>query len=146
MDGIAAMPAGGLTDYLSVVREFIGNYASRGVVIILSDFLDDAGCDRALGYLADFGHELMLLQVWSDEDRTPPWVGELDLRDSETGVALKLDVDEIARDRYTRAFDEYSSELERLALRSGGRYAGIATSRPLEEVIFGDLIRMRGVA
>jgi uncharacterized protein (DUF58 family) len=146
MDGIAAMPAGGRTDYLSIVRKFIGNYASRGVVIILSDFLDDAGCERALGYLSDFGHELMLLQIWSDEDRTPPWTGELDLRDAETGTALKLDVDDLARERYTHSFDEYCSELQRLALRSGGRYAGIATSQALETVIFGDLIRMRGVA
>ncbi|HLI82565.1 MAG TPA: DUF58 domain-containing protein [Bryobacteraceae bacterium] len=146
MDGIAGMAEGGRTDYLCVVREFIGNYASRGVVIIISDFLDDAGCDRALGYLADFGHELMLLQVWSEEDRTPPWTGELDLRDAETGATLRLDVDEGARERYTRAFDEYCSELQRLALRSGGRYAGIATSQPLESAIFGDLVRMRGVA
>jgi uncharacterized protein (DUF58 family) len=146
MDGISAMAAGGRTDYLRVVREFISDYASRGVVIILSDFLDDSGCDKALGYLSDFGHELMLLQIWSDEDRTPPWMGELDLRDAETDAALKLDVDEVARERYTRAFDEYCYELQRLALRSGGRYAGIATSQPLESVIFGDLIRMRGVA
>lgn len=146
MDGIAGMPSGGVTDYLAVVREFIGNYTSRGVVIIISDFLDDSGCDKALGYLSDFGHELMLLQIWSEEDRTPPWTGELDLRDAETGTALKLDVDEDARERYTRAFDEYCSELQRLALRSGGRYAGIATSQPLESVIFGDLMRMRGVA
>jgi uncharacterized protein (DUF58 family) len=146
MDGIAAMAAGGRTDYLRVVREFISDYASRGVVIILSDFLDDSGCDKALGYLSDFGHELMLLQIWSDEDRTPPWMGELDLHDAETGAALKLDVDEVAREQYTRAFDEYCYELQRLALRSGGRYAGIATSQPLESVIFGDLIRMRGVA
>jgi uncharacterized protein (DUF58 family) len=146
MDGIAAMPAGGRTDYLAIVREFITNYPARGVAIIISDFLDDAGCEKALGYLSDFGHELMLLQIWSDEDRTPPWVGELDLRDAETGAALKLDMDEVARERYTRAFDEYCLELQRLALRSGGRYAGIATSQPLEAVIFGELIRMRGVA
>jgi hypothetical protein len=88
----------------------------------------------------------MLLQIWSDEDRTPPWVGELDLRDAETGAALKLDMDEVARERYTSAFDDYCLELQRLALRSGGRYAGIATSQPLEGVIFGELIRMRGVA
>jgi uncharacterized protein (DUF58 family) len=150
MDGIAAMPAGGCTDYMAVVREFITDYPARGVVIILSDFLDEApsgpSCDKALGYLADFGHELMLLQIWSDEDRTPPWLGELDLREAETGAALKLDVDEEARERYTRAFDEYSREMQRLALRSGGRYAGIATSQPLESVIFGDLVRMRGIA
>ena len=55
-------------------------------------------------------------------------------------------MDEIARERYTSAFDEYCRELERLALRSGGRYAGIATSQPLEAVIFGELIRMQGIA
>jgi uncharacterized protein (DUF58 family) len=146
MEGIAAIQPGGRTDYLAVMREFIGDYPQRGVVIIISDFLDDQGCDKALGYLTDFGHELMLLQIWADEDRTPPWMGELDLRDAETGAGLKLDVDEEARARYTRSFDGYSAELERLALRSSGRYAGIATSQPLESVIFGDLIRMRGIA
>jgi uncharacterized protein (DUF58 family) len=146
MDGLAAIEPGGRTDYLAVMREFIGDYPQRGVVIIISDFLDDQGCDKALGYLTDFGHELMLLQIWADEDRTPPWLGELDLRDAETGATLKLDVDEEARERYTRSFDEYSQDLERLALRSSGRYAGIATSQPLETVIFGDLIRMRGIA
>jgi uncharacterized protein (DUF58 family) len=146
MDSIQAIESGGRTDYLAVTREFITNYEQRGVVIIISDFLDDQGCDKALGYLADFGHEMMLLQIWADEDRTPPWMGELDLRDAETGNTLKLDVDEEARARYTLSFDEYADQLERLALRSSGRYAGIATSQPLEAVIFGDLIRMRGIA
>ncbi|PWU07795.1 MAG: hypothetical protein C5B51_09050 [Terriglobia bacterium] len=146
MDGIAGMTPGGRTDYLKVVREVISSYAQRGVLIIISDFLDDNGCEKALAYLADFGHELMLLHIWADEDRTPPWLGELDLRDSESGAAMKLDIDEQARSRYTLAFDEYCMELQRLALRSGGRYAGIATSQPLESVIFGDLIRVRGIA
>jgi uncharacterized protein (DUF58 family) len=146
MDGIAAIPAGGRTSYLAVVREFITTYPQRGLAIVVSDFLDDAGCEKALTYLADFGHELMLLQIWADEDRTPPWLGELDLRDAETGAKLRLDVDEEARTRYTLAFDEYCAGLQRLALRSGGRYAGIATSQPLDGVIFGDLIRMRGIA
>jgi hypothetical protein len=33
-----------------------------------------------------------------------------------------------------------------MAHRSGGRYAGVATSQPLESVIFGDLIRMGAIA
>jgi uncharacterized protein (DUF58 family) len=146
MDGISALKPGGATDYLSMVREFIGSYSQRGLVIILSDFLDDNGCERALQYLSDFGHELMLLQIWADEDRVPPWVGELDLRDAENGAALKLDFDEDARQRYTRAFDDYSAVLQNIAMRGGGRYAGIATSQPLEAVIFGELIRVRGIA
>jgi uncharacterized protein (DUF58 family) len=146
MDGIAALTPGGATDYLAVTREFIGSYAQRGLVIIISDFLDDNGCERALQYLCDFGHELMLLQVWTEEDRRPPWTGELELKDAETGAGLKLDFDDAARERYTRAFDEYSSTIQHLAIRSNGRYAGISTAQPLESVVFGELIRVQGIA
>ena len=128
------------------MREFIGAYSQRGLVIVISDFLDDGNCERALQYLTDYGHELMLLQIWADEDRMPPWTGELELRDAETGAGMKLDFDDDARQRYTRAFDEYSAALQTTALRSGGRYAGVATSQSLESVIFGDLIRVRGIA
>ncbi|HXS96830.1 MAG TPA: DUF58 domain-containing protein [Candidatus Limnocylindrales bacterium] len=145
-DGLSAMQSQGQTDYLSMVREFCGAYSQRGLVIVISDFLDDRGCEKALQYLADFGHELMLLQVWADEDRTPPWVGELELRDAETGRTLKLDFDAAARERYTRAFDEFSSGIQTIALRSGGRYAGVSCSQPLESVIFGELIKVRGIA
>jgi uncharacterized protein (DUF58 family) len=146
MNSIAALPSGGATDYLGVTREFISSYSQRGLIIVISDFLDDKGCERALQYLTDFGHELMLLHLWTDEDRRPPWTGELELRDAETGASLKLDFDDQARERYTRSFDEYCSTLQNLANRSGGRYAGIATSLPLENVVFGDLIRMKGIA
>jgi uncharacterized protein (DUF58 family) len=146
MDALASLEPGGRTSYLAVVRDFMGAYSQRGLVIVVSDFLDDNGCERALQYLADFGHELMLLQIWAEEDRTPPWTGELDLRDAETGAALNLDFDEAARQKYTQAFDEYCSGIETMAMRSGGRYAGIATSQSLESVLFGELIRVRGIA
>jgi uncharacterized protein (DUF58 family) len=132
MDALTALTASGATDYLSMVREFIGTYSQRGLVIIISDFLDDNGCERALQYLSDFGHELMLVQVWTDEDRRPPWTGELELRDAETGAGLKLDFDDAARERYTRSFDEYCSMIQTLAMRSGGRYVGVASSQSLE--------------
>lgn len=146
MDGLAAMKPGGTTDYMAVVREFIGSYSQRGLLIVISDFLDDKGCERAIQYLGDYGHELMLLQLWAEEDRVPPWTGELDLQDAETGATLKLDFDEQARQRYTLAFDEYNSAIQALAVRSGGRYAGISTSQPLESIVFGELIRIRGIA
>jgi hypothetical protein len=146
MDGISVMTSGGSTDYLAAIREFISSYSQRGLVIVISDFLDDAGCERALQYLADYGHELMLLQIWADEDRTPPWTGELELRDAESGAALKLDFDDQARIRYTHSFDEYAATIQTMAQRSGGRYAGISTSQPIESVIFGDLVRMKGIA
>jgi len=136
----------GSTNFLKVVKQFLNEYPQRGLVIVISDFLDESGCEKALQYLADYGHELMLLQVWADEDRTPPWTGELELRDAETGNGCKLDFDDEARRRYTHAFDEYAATIQTMAHRSGGRYAGVATSQSLESVVFGDLVRARGVA
>ena len=81
------------------------------MVIVISDFLDDQGCEKPLQYLADFGHELLLIQVWAEEDRTPPWMGELELADAESGERIKMQVDEGARERYTAAFDRYAKAL-----------------------------------
>ncbi|MGA2132004.1 MAG: DUF58 domain-containing protein [Bryobacteraceae bacterium] len=146
LDSLAAMRADGPTDFLGVLREFVSRYSQRGVVIVISDFLDDQACERALQHLADFGHELMLLQVWSEEDRVPPWDGELELQDAETGGRLKVQVDAGARARYTQAFEDYARGIQKLALRNGGRYAGVSTSQPVEDVIFGPIISARGVA
>jgi len=43
--------------------------------------------------------------------------------------------------RYAEAFDRYSGNLEDLALRSSGRYAGLSTSIPIDEAIFTALDR-----
>lgn len=85
------------------------------------------------------------MHVWADEDRTPPWLGELELADAETGRRIKMQVDEAARERYTASFDQYAKSLEQLALRNAGRYVGVCTSMPLEEVVFGSLVRARGL-
>ena len=146
MDYLSDLRPRGRTDYLAVVRQFLTTYTQRGLLIVISDFLDDSGCDKPLQYLADFGHELLLLQVWADEDRQPPWQGELDLVDAETAAQRRLQVDPGALERYTAAFDEHAAALEQLAARNRGRYVGVPASMPLDEVIFGPLMRVRGIA
>lgn len=145
MDYFGRLETKGRTSFYQTVRDFISNYAQRGLLVVISDFLDDEGCEKALQYLADFGHELLLIQVWSEEDRLPPWTGELELRDAESGSQVKLQIDDIARERYTAAFDRYAEALEKIAVSNGGRYVGVSTTMALEEVIFGSLVRAKGV-
>jgi hypothetical protein len=140
------LEAKGRTNYLDATRQFIGEYSQRGVLIIISDFLDDQDCLHPLQYLADFGHELNLIQVWGDEDRVPAGDGEMELVDVETGSVLKLGLSDETRREYTSAFDVYAGEIRRLAQRNGGRYAGLPSSTSLEESIFGALVRTQGVA
>ena len=132
---------GGETAFLGAAREFISKFPQPGLVMIISDFLDDQDCEKPLQYLSDFGHELVLLHVWAEEDREPPWEGELELEDAESGQRVELSFDAEARSRYTSEFDEYADRLERVALRNGGRYVGLPTSVPLERAVFGPLVR-----
>ena len=138
---LSGLSMGGRTDFMRISRDFISRYPQRGLLIVISDFLDDADCEKPLQYLADFGHEMILVQVWADEDREPPWDGELDLEDAETGQRVQLAFDDEARAKYAQAFDEHSQHIRHIALRSGGRHVGLATSTPVEDAIFGPLVR-----
>ncbi len=139
-------PAEGSSDFMACSKAFIGKYVQRGMLIVISDFLDDQDSVKPLQYLADYGHELMLIQTYSEEDRVPPWKGELDLEDAETGQHVELSFDESALQQYTAAFDAYMESIQRLALRNSGRFTGLSTSMSVEEAIFGPIAATRGVA
>ena len=145
MDYLAQLQTGGHTSFYQSVRQFISTYSQRGLLIVISDFMDDDGCEKALQFLSDFGHELLLVQVWSEEDRQPPWTGELELVDAESGSHVKMQVDERAREKYTAAFDQYAEALQKIAVSNNGRYVGVASTMALEDVIFGALVRAKGV-
>ena len=138
---LSAIQPQGKTNFLEVARSFISSYPQRGLLLVISDFLDDAECEKPLQYLSDFGHELILLHVWANEDREPPWEGELELEDAETGQLAELSFDSDARVMYTAAFDEFAQNLRRVALRNNGRYVGLPTDVPVDEAIFGPLVR-----
>lgn len=107
--------------------------------MIVSDFLEDGDCFHPLQYISDFGHELLLVQIWGEEDRVPTGSGELELVDAETGGQLKIVLDERAREQYTTAFDTHAAELRKLALRNAGRYAGFSTALAIEDAMFGPM-------
>lgn len=136
--------AGGSTHYFDLARQFLSNYPQRGLVVILSDFLEDGDCMKPLQYLADFGHELLLIQIFGVEDRTPSDLGELELVDAESGAHLRMAIDDETRAEYTREFDQYQLQLQALALRNGGRFASISTHLALEDAIFGPMMMVQG--
>jgi uncharacterized protein (DUF58 family) len=126
----------GRASMLEVARLFINKYPKPGLAVIISDFLDDGDVLQPLQYMADFGHELLLMQLWTDFDRDPGSIGDLQLQDAESEAELELSLSDEARQAYIDEFDRYCGSVDDLAMRNGGRYAGFATSVPLEDAIF----------
>ena len=87
-----------------------------------------------------FGHELLLVQVWSDNDRAPNESGEFELVDAESGAQIDIALDRKSIAAYTDAFDSYSGEVRHLAESNGGRYAGLSTALSVEEAMFGPAV------
>ncbi len=145
VDRLTALAAGGRTSFSQVAREFSLAGPPRGLLVVISDFLDEEDCIRPLQFLADSGHELLLVHIWADEDRAPPWEGELDLAHAETGERMEISFGPEARGAYTEAFDRWARSLQEAAVRKGGRYAGIPTSTPVEAAIFGPLVSVGAV-
>ena len=143
---LAGLQPSGQTNFLECSRQFCSKYPQRGLTLVISDFLDDRDCEKPLQYLADFGHALILLQIWADEDRQPPWEGELEIEDAETGQKVELAFDSAARAQYTAAFDTHADLIRNVAERNNGRYLGVPTSVPIEQAIFGPLVKSGAVA
>jgi len=144
-DFLAKLEPKGRTKFFAVAKEFAATYPQRGLAIIISDFFSEDDCEKPLQYLADLGNELLLLHVWAEEDRTPPWSGELEIIDSESGDKLELSFEDDVRQLYTERFDAYARGLRDLALRKGGRYVALSTQTPVEEAVFGPLSQVQAV-
>ena len=142
---LEGLSTSGRSDFFETVRQFLAPAPSPGLTIILSDFLDENGCETALQHLSDYGHELLLLHVAGPDDRTPSWRGELEFVDAESGALRRMNVDQKTAREYTAAYDEYCRRLEYTALRSRGRYIHLGTEVPVENTLYGALTRAGAV-
>src|ERR1700680_1116790 len=136
--------AGG-TDLFFSAKEFIGTFHARGLAIVISDFFDEHGCQRAVEMLRSAGHDFVLVQVHSAEEQRPSAAGELILEDSETAAQRTVDCSPESTALYERRFLEFSARLRRLALRNGGRYARAVTNIPYQDFVLRSLRGGRGV-
>lgn len=136
---------GGRTNFFQIARQFVSKYPQRGLLLIISDFLDDEDPGKPIQFFSDFGHELQLIHLWAEEDRVPPWEGQLDLHDAETDEKVEVTFDQAAREAYTSAFDAYAQTIQRVGLRTGGKYVGFSTDTTIEEAVFGPIVRAGGI-
>jgi uncharacterized protein (DUF58 family) len=129
----------GGTDICRSAKEFVSNFPSRGIAIVISDFFEEESCKLAIEVLRSAGHDFVILQVHSADEQRPSAFGELMLEEAETGIRRTIECSREKAALYERAFLEFSGRLQRLALRNGGRYARAVTNIPYQEFVLQSL-------
>jgi hypothetical protein len=88
----------------------------------------------------------VLVQVHTAEELRPTSFGELMLEDAETGAKRIVVSSPESTAAYEQNFLAFSERLQRLSIRSGGRFARVSTTVPFEEFVLRGLRRSQVVA
>ena len=104
----------------------------RGVILVLSDFYDDEETvRRALRRVARTGHDVGMLQIIADDERSLPYRGEVDLEDLESGERRLVRASAVA-DAYAGAMGDFLTRVREGAHRDGVDYALLSTGEAPE--------------
>lgn len=127
---LRAEPVDGKVGDLAGSIELVSRSARRrGMVVVISDFLGDAGWERSLRRLAAY-HEVIAVEVVDQREVEIPDVGLVAVVDPETGDRRLLDTSDLeVRTAYAELNQERRSEVATAFKRSGADHLALRTDR-----------------
>lgn len=154
LDSLSApTPLPGSFGFNEVARRVSRAQGGRGVMVVLSDFLDPRGWTQGLNDLAHAGgsgYDTTLIQILSPAERDPELdvarglVGDVRLTDVETGRASEITLTRTLMDSYRKRLGALLSSLERDAKARAMRYLLAPSDTDLDALLLRSL-RSRGV-
>jgi uncharacterized protein (DUF58 family) len=143
---IAGVRAEGETDLDTSLKQYAQQARYAGLVFILSDCLVEGGGMDGLAALQAAGHEINLIHVLSPAEVHPELalIGDLRLRDVETGATQEVTIDSGILDLYNEKFNSWQSGIESFCRRRGINYIMVTTDQPFEDLVF-HYLRRRGI-
>ena len=134
----------GSSDFTSVARHFAIRHKGRGVVIVLSDFLDKGGYADGLRYLLSRDLDLYVIQVLAPDEIDPTLVGDLKLRDVEDDDTAEVTISQPLLKRYKANLQSYCTDLKDYCSRRGITYL-FSSTRVAFDVLVMSYLRQRGL-
>lgn len=127
-------PEGG-TSLQSAFRGFFGGRRTRGLTVIISDFLDREGFEQSFQVIRQFRHDVFAVHVSSPDELQPVLADEVLLVDSEVGGATQLRVTPELVRAYRETFRSYRAEIQAFCRSHGWGYLHTLTDAPFEELM-----------
>jgi uncharacterized protein (DUF58 family) len=123
-----------------------GGGGSGGIVLFLTDFLDRAGFEKGLRWLAIRGRtaEVFAFHVLSPGEIEPEVTGDLRLVDVEDGGVVEVSISAPLLKAYRRNLEAFQAEIREYCSRRGICYVPAPTMVPFDRLVL-EYLRRRGL-
>ena len=137
MSELENVTPGGRTDISATFHELAQRIVRRGLIIIISDFLDDDAerVLRSLKHLRHKKHEVIVFHILDPAELTFPFDGTVLFRDLETGEQLLVEDVESMRADFYRELDNLINKYKNGCGASSIDYVQMDTSVPFDHAL-----------
>ena len=144
LDFLANLDSAEAGNMTAACRRFAIRHPQKGVVLLLSDFLDKGGYEAGLRYLVGRNYDLYAVQLLSPEEIEPKLAGDLRLRDVEDDDLAEITVSRALLNRYKQNLNAYCLALRDFCARRGVTYLFTPTTVPFNQLVL-TYLRQRGL-
>jgi len=144
LDFLQRIEPAGPSDLKKALKTFSLKSSGKGIVVLLSDFMDKGGFEEALRYLVARQLDIYVIQILSHEEIEPEIVGDLQLVDVEDEDVAEITVSAPLLKRYKQNLAAFRSSLSEFCLRRGVSYLFTSNQVPFERLVL-TYLRQRGL-
>jgi uncharacterized protein (DUF58 family) len=144
LDFLDKLQPAGPSDLVRALRTFSLECSGKGIVVVLSDFMDKGGYEDALRYLVARQLDIYAIQILSQEEIDPDLTGDLKLVDVEDADAAEITVNGPLLRRYRENLNAFRAALHSFCTKRGVTCLFTSTQVPFDRLVL-TYLRQRGL-
>ena len=135
LDYLREKKPAGKSHFEQSLKNYAKTIRSRSLIIIISDFLYDV--EEIRRSLFGFkNHEVKLIQVLDEVEKSMKLKGEFKLKDLETKSVMKASLNPFARKKYLSKLEDHNKRVKHIANQMGAVFHSVTTERPIFDTFY----------
>lgn len=133
-------------DISQAVSSCANTGSNNGLSVIISDFLTRKDWKKAVDYLTYKKRQVLAIQLLSPEEEEPTYSGRVSLIDVESGDLadprnMKLRITRSLQLAYKEALKDMKADIKSFCASRGADFISVTTDKPVERMLFGELLK-----
>lgn len=134
----------GLTRLETSFRTFSLQNSMKGIVVLISDFLDPEGFEKSINLFVHRNFEIYVIHVLSEEELNPELIGHLELVDSELEMKTLVSVNRDLIKKYQENLNRFCASLRQYCVKRNITYVRMNNTSSVEELVL-NYLKYRGL-